>query len=71
MGKTIFDFLDFSTSNVLMPLNAFFLCILAGWFLKIKGSMFFQSKIYAFLFDIGLKYVGPLVLILVLYAGLK
>ena len=71
LGKNIFDFLDFITSSVLMPLNALFLCIIAGWFLKIRGEHFIQNKILAILFDIGLKYVVPIILVSLLYIGLK
>ena len=71
IGKTIFDFLDFATSNVLMPLNALFLCIIAGWFLKIRGEQFISNRFLAKLFDIGLKYVVPLILVSLLYIGLK
>ena len=70
-GKTIFDFLDFTTSSILMPLNTLFLCIIAGWFLKIKGSQFISNKFFTVLFDIGLKFIIPTVLIGVLWAGLK
>lgn len=70
-GKTIFDFLDFSTSSILMPLNALFLCIIAGWFLKVRGSRFIKNGFFAVLFDIGLKYVIPVILIALLYIGLK
>ena len=71
LDKNIFDFLDFITSSVLMPINALFLCIIAGWFLKIRGEHFIQNKIIAKLFDIGLKYVVPIILISLLYIGLK
>ncbi len=71
LKKSIFDFLDFITANLLMPLNAFILCIIAGWFLKIKGNMFLQNKIAAFLFDIGLKYIVPIILFSLMYIGLK
>ena len=70
-NKNIFDFLDFSTSNVLMPLNALIMCLVAGWGLKIQGSMFIQNKIFSFLFDVGLKFVVPLILVFLLYIGLK
>lgn len=30
-GKTMFDLLDFSTSNILLPLGGLFLCLFAGW----------------------------------------
>jgi len=70
LDKSIFDFLDFATSNVLMPLNAFFLCIVAGWFLKIRGEMFIKNKFLSKLFDFGLKFAAPLVLLLLLIIGL-
>lgn len=69
--KTIFDFLDFATSSILMPINALFLCIIAGWFLKIRGENFIQNKFMAYLFNIGLKYIVPLIMISLLYIGLK
>ena len=71
LKKTFFDFLDFATSNILMPLNTLFLCLIAGWCLKIKGSQFINNKIFAFLFDMGLKFIVPIILILLLYIGLK
>ena len=71
IGKTVFDFLDFVTSNLLMPLNTFFICILAGWFLKIRGAVFFRNKIFAKIFDIGLKYAVPVILLGLVYIGLK
>lgn len=70
-GKTLFDFLDFITSNCLMPLNALLLCLIAGWFMKIKGSQFISKPILAFLFDIGLKFVVPIILLFLLYVGLR
>jgi NSS family neurotransmitter:Na+ symporter len=71
IGKNIFDFLDFTTSNILMPLNTFILCIIAAWCLKIEGSMFLNNKLAIKLFDIGLKFIVPIVLLGVMYAGLK
>lgn len=70
LGKNIFDFLDFITSNFLMPLNAFVVCVIAGWFLKVKGSTFIRNKFFAILFDVGLKYVVPVILLLLIYIGL-
>jgi len=70
-GKTIFDFLDFVTSNVMLPLNTLFLCLVLGWGLKIKGEIFLRSKFFAFLFDAGLKYIVPFALICLLYVGLR
>lgn len=69
-GKTIFDFLDFITANVMMPLNALILCLIAGYGLKIKGQMFIQNKFAAILFNIGLRIVIPIILVGVLIIGL-
>lgn len=68
--KSIFDFLDFLTANILMPINALVLCLVASFGLKIKGEMFLENKIVAKLFDIGLRYVIPIVLFGVLIVGL-
>ena len=71
IDKTIFDFLDFLTSSVLMPFNALCVCLIAGWFLKIKGNNFIKNKAFAIMFDLGLKYFVPVILVLLLYVGLR
>ena len=70
-SKTFFDFLDFVTANIFMPLNALILCLIAGWCYKIKGDTIIKNVVLAKLFDIGLKFVIPVVLVVVLYMGLK
>lgn len=69
--KSIFDFLDFLTSNVMLPLNTLFLCLISGWYLRIKGSAIINNRLMAFLFDIGLKYVVPAALICLMFLGLN
>ena len=69
--KTIFDLLDFITSNVMLPLNTLFLCLIAGWYLKIKGADILKNKVFAMLFDIGLKFVVPIALISLMFLGLN
>jgi len=69
--KTIFDFLDFITANVLMPINALALCLIAAWGLKFKSEMFIKNKVLSTLFDVGLKFVIPTIMIVLLYIGLK
>jgi NSS family neurotransmitter:Na+ symporter len=69
--KSIFDFLDFLTSNVMLPLNTLFLCLISGWYLRIKGSAIINNRLMAFLFNIGLKYVVPAALICLMFLGLN
>ena len=69
-GKTFFDNLDFLTANILMPINALIICLIAGWGLKIKGETIISNKFLAKIFNIGLKFVVPIVLLGVLIIGL-
>lgn len=70
-GKTFFELLDFSTSNILLPLNTLLLCIVAGHFLKIKGEMIFKRKFLCTAFDFGLKILLPVILTVLTVSGLK
>ena len=70
-GKTLFDLLDFVTSNLMLPLNALFLCLISGWYLKIKGENLIKNKIFAICFDIGLRYIVPIALVCLIIMGLN
>ena len=70
-SKTVFDFLDFIASNILMPFNSLILCLILGWWCKVKGNVFFKNIFFAKLFDIGLRYIVPIALVCLLYVGLK
>jgi len=69
--KSIFDFLDFLTSNIMLPMNTLFLCLISGWYLKTKGNDIIQNKFLAFLFNIGLKYIVPIALVCLIFMGLN
>ena len=71
LGKTIFEFLDFLTSNLMLPLNTLFLCIISGWYLKVKGINIIKNKFFALLFDAGLRFVVPIALICLMLMGLN
>ena len=68
--KTLFDFLDFTTSNIMLPVNTLFLCLISGWYLKIKGEAFIKNKILALFFDFGLRFIVPISLVCLIYMGL-
>ena len=70
-GKTLFDFLDYLTSNLMLPSNTLILCLISGWYLKIKGYKILKNKFSESLFDIGLKFIVPIALIFLIIAGLK
>ncbi|MBR6126441.1 sodium-dependent transporter, partial [bacterium] len=71
IGKSIFDFLDFTTSNILLPLNSLILCLIMGWKLRLSGNTFFKNSLFVSTFNICLKFVVPIVLVGLLYIGLK
>ncbi|MDD3237285.1 MAG: sodium-dependent transporter [Candidatus Gastranaerophilales bacterium] len=70
-GKTIFDLLDFVTANILMPLNTIIICIVVGWFMKPDFYTMLKNKPLAYIFNIGLKFIVPILLILLLLFGLN
>lgn len=77
-GMTMFDLYDFLTSNLLMPLGGFFLCLFAGWVwgekevraaLSNEGVLSNRVIVSFFLFQV--KYVAPVIIIVILLRGLK
>ena len=77
-GKTFFDFFDFATSNVLLPLGGIFISLFVGWqwgYANVKQEMSNGGelkndglvRVYMFL----VKYVVPTAIALVLLAGLN
>ncbi|MBQ8458635.1 sodium-dependent transporter [bacterium] len=70
-NKSIFDFLDFLTSNIMLPLNTLFLCLISGWYLKLNGHDVIKNRVLALFFNIGLKYIVPVALICLMFMGLN
>ena len=70
-GKTIFDSLDFLTSNILLPLNTLILCLISGWYLNIKGKSAIKNPLLVLFFDFGIRYVVPVILAVLIIAGLR
>lgn len=76
-GRTFFDFFDFITSSVIMPVAGIAISIFAGWVLKSKviveeasnhGKLNNQTFLYALSFI--LKYITPIAITIVLLSGL-
>lgn len=77
-GMTMFDLYDFLTSNLMLPLGGFFLCLFAGWVwgekkvraeLSNDGSLANRAIITVFLFLV--KFVAPVIIVIILLHGLK
>lgn len=69
--KTIFDLLDFTTSNVLLPFNTLLICLISGWCINNFTKEITENLMLKKVFSILLKFVIPFILLLVLIYGLK
>ena len=70
LDRTIFAFLDYATSNILLPFNTILICLIAGWCIKSLWKTNFGETFFGYMFNIMLKFIVPLVLIFVLLAGI-
>lgn len=70
LGKTFFDFLDYATSNILLPFNTLLICLIAGWCIKSLWKDNFGETFFGYAFNILLKFIAPIVLIFVLISGI-
>ena len=76
-GMNFFDFYDFLSSNILLPVGGFFTCLIAGWVwgpravaaLSNKGHLRNEGLISAILFLC--RFVSPVLILVVLLHGLK
>lgn len=68
---TVFSFLDFTTSNILMPLNALVVCFIVGWLMKPKMEELTKNKVFWFVFNFLLKFIIPVIFILLILFGLE
>jgi NSS family neurotransmitter:Na+ symporter len=84
-GMNIFDFIDFTTANVFLPLTALFICIFVGWKMKTKDAVkeifnlnnlnFDNEKPFTFelagAYAFLTKFVAPVAIALVILRGLS
>jgi len=68
-GLNLFDFFDYITSNILLPLNTIILCVIIGWFVKLRNIRAFHNKVVYAIFNFLLKYVTPFALTLLILFG--
>lgn len=74
-GMDLLSFFDFFSNSILMPIVAFFTCILIGWVIKPKaitdevtrnGEAFKRKG----LFNVMIKYVAPICLVIILVTSI-
>lgn len=70
LDKTLFDFLDYTTSNILLPFNTLLICLITGWCIKGLWKKEIGENIFGYSFNILLKFIVPIILICVLISGI-
>lgn len=68
-GLNLFDFFDYITSNILLPLNTIILCIVIGWFVKLRNIRAFHNKTVYAIFNFLLRFVTPVALTILILFG--
>lgn len=71
-GKTTFDFFDYITANIMMPLGGILTAIFAGWFVKSKYSkeeLNLSANFYTF-WQFSIRFIGPIAIAAVFYLNL-
>ncbi len=67
--KNFFDFLDYTTSNILLPFNTLLICLIAGWCIKGLWKNEIGENLLGYSFNILLKFIIPVILIYVILSG--
>ena len=71
--KSIFDILDFSIANLLLPLNAFLIAIFAGWMMtqqSLLDELGVQSVALSRFLHVVLRYIAPVLIFAIFYTSL-
>ena len=68
-GKNTFDFLDYITANIMLPLGGILIALFAGWVVKDKfaqEALQLPSTVYT-LWNFSMKFTAPIAVAVVLY----
>mgnify|MGYP005989598675 CR=1 FL=1 len=68
-GKNTFDFLDYITANIMLPLGGILIALFAGWVVKDKfaqDELQLSDSIYK-MWNISMKFTAPIAVTIVLY----
>ena len=60
---TIFQFLDYLTTNLLLPLGGILIAIFVGWFISketINEDNLISSRLLKFIWSLSVKFIAPM-----------
>ncbi|WP_370280353.1 sodium-dependent transporter [Pontibacterium sp.] len=72
-GMNTFDFLDFATANIMLPLGGIFISLFAGWFVKKKVSLdelAMEENGLFYLWYISIRFIAPLAVSIIFVVNL-
>jgi NSS family neurotransmitter:Na+ symporter len=73
LNRTPFDFLDFITAQVMLPLGGLFIAVFVGWFMKreiVRSEMAAESHPLYDIWEVIIRYVSPVLLSIVFIVAL-
>ena len=68
--KTFFGLFDYFSGTLLLPFNTLIMCLVVGWIVKPKEEIVNNNKILYFIFNILLKYILPLMILILFLSGI-
>ena len=72
LNRSIFDFVDFLTNNIMMPVGAFFISLFAGYYYDKKiqhTELQSYSAIYT-IWRVSVRYISPIAILFILIRGI-
>jgi NSS family neurotransmitter:Na+ symporter len=72
-GRTVFSILDYVTSNLILPINALMIAVLAGWAIasrQMRQDIGIGSSVSWALWQASVRYLAPVAILCVFIANL-
>jgi len=70
MDKTFFGLFDYFSGTLLLPFNTLIMCLIVGWIVKPEQEIVNNNKVLYFLFNILLKYILPILILILFLSGI-
>ena len=70
-GLNLFELLDYTSSNILLPFNTLVICLVVGWVIKPSNMLITKRKWSFKIINFALRYVIPVVLVTLMFFGLE
>lgn len=72
-GRTVFSILDYVTSNLMLPINALMIALLAGWVInnkQMRKDIGIHDNVSWFVWNYSIRYLAPFAIICMFVANL-